>query len=217
MKIVRLVGLLALAVAAMSLAAASSASAAVPLFNPASGTFTSISGPGTLKASSDTVFCKKDTNVGTITSSMSVGGVVVHFLECTSSGASKANCEVNSVGAAKGLIITNALHGILGTVLPSGLAGLLLLPIATKKFVTLEANACTPETAITGSVAGLITPVGRSQTTGKLTLLAPSGKQEIKDIDTLFGLVEPELVAFSATATEETEDELTYSQAIEVM
>jgi len=217
MKIARLAGLMFAAILAISLAVASVASAA-PEFKPAEGTFTGTSGVGTLKGGSETVVCAKDTNSGTISSATLAGNVLIHFLECTSSGATKSGCKVNSVGASEGLILTTTLHGILGTVLGNGGGvGLLLLPISGKRFVTLASNECTKETAVTGDIAGLVSPTGKSQTTGKLSFTTSNKKQLIKTIDlSSGGSVEPELVAYSATATEETEDSITFSKAIEV-
>lgn len=179
--------------------------------------FTSTSGSGTLKAGADVVTCKKDTGTGELPSTMLMNNVVIHFLECTSSGASKSGCSVKSTNTSvAGLILTATLHGVIGTVLPSKAAGLLLLAASGKTFATLAGNECTPETKVTGTVAGLITPTGKSQTTSKVTFSAPGGKQEIKDIDTLGGLVEPELVAFSVSATEETAEEITWGKAVEI-
>jgi hypothetical protein len=224
MKIARLAGLMAIAILAVGLVAASAAFAE-PAFNPASGqTFTATSGEGKLTASNGTniVKCKKSSSTGNVSSSTLVGGIVVHFLECQSSGNSGSTfCTVKSVGAAEGLILTQTLHGILGLILPktgTGV-GLLLLPstAGSKKFVTLAGNACTVETQVTGSVAGEVSPVGVSQTTGTLKLALSGGKQAIKDFDlSSGGLVKPELTAFSTEATEEITAGITYSVATEV-
>ncbi|HTC59349.1 MAG TPA: hypothetical protein VK691_04440 [Solirubrobacteraceae bacterium] len=108
------------------------------------------------------------------------------------------------------------MHDILGTVLPSGAAGLLILPTSGKALYTLEANACTPESRVIGSVAGVIAPTGKAQNTSKLTLSGTNGKETVGKIDVAGGMVEPELVAFSETATESVEYALQFSQAIEV-
>jgi hypothetical protein len=179
--------------------------------------FTSTIGSSTLKASVDVVTCKKGAGGGEIITSMSMRDVVLHFLECTSSGASKSGCTVkstNTTGA--GLILTATLRAFIGTVLPSKGGGLLLLPASGKTVTTLAGNECTEETKVTGSVAGSILPTGKSVTTSKVTFAAASGKQAITDIDTLSGLVKPELVAFSVSATEEAAEEVTWGKAVEV-
>jgi hypothetical protein len=220
MKIVRLVGLVALAVAALSLAAVSVASAALPSFNPSTKQkFTGTSGTGKLVAGAETVTCAKDTSQGEITEAMLVGNITVHFLECTSAGPTKQGCAANSVGSTSKLILTKTLHGVLGLVLPSGLVGLILLPVSGHVFVELEKNECTKATQVTGSVAGLVSPVGKSQTTGTLTFSAEhpgSGKEEIKQLDTLSGVSEPELSAFTTVASEETTENITWEKAVEV-
>jgi hypothetical protein len=219
MKIARLVGVMLVAVLAMSLVAASASSAA-PTFKPASGSLTAKGGTSVLKGGSDTVTCAKNEAAGAISSASLVGPFTIHFLECTSSTTgSTAKCSIKNLnGPAEGLIITSTVHGVLGTVLPSGEAGLLILPTSGKVFVTLEKNACTPETKVSGSVAGAVSPTGKSQTTGKLVLktVGGTGKEEIAKIDTATGLAEPELVAFTETATETTEDSITFSAPVEV-
>jgi hypothetical protein len=218
-RIARLAGRVVLATTAASLAVASPASAA-PLFSPASGTFKGESSTtDVIKASVNEVACKKDTISGTIDSSMSVGEVVIHFLECTSSGESKSGCEVSGVGGVtgKGLLFTTTLKGNLGNVLPGTLPGLLLLPASGKTFLTLAKNECTAETKLTGLVGALIAPITGGGTTGQLIFQSFNKGEFVKAIATLGGLIEPLLGAFGAIATENMVDDLTYSQSMEVM
>jgi hypothetical protein len=226
MKIVRLAGLLLLAVAAMSFAAVSSASAAEPLFVPASGqSVTGESGVSILLANNgaNVIQCKKGVFTGVVASSLLIGKGVVRYLECESSGNGGATfCAVQSLNTAvSGLIVTNTLHGILGLVLPNRATGILFLPVANKTFVELKENSCTPETAVSGNVAGLATPTGKSQTTGKVIFEREAGtgiNEEILDIDLThgLGLVKPQLVAFSTSATLTQLEEVTFGQATEV-
>jgi hypothetical protein len=222
MKIARLAGLMFVAIMAMSLVAVSAASATEPLFNPASGqSLTGTSGSAKLSANNgvETVNCEKSSSTGTVTSSLLVGNIVVHFLGCVSSSASKSNCTVKSTNSpAEGLILTTTLHGILGLILPSKETGLLLLPVSGKRFVTLASNACTIETAVTGSVAGLIEPLGKKQLTGKLILAANGSNQAIEEIDLTHGLgsVKPALNAFTSTATETVSEAITFGVETEV-
>ena len=225
MKIARLAGLMLIAIFAMSLVAASAAMAE-PEFAQTGATISGTSGAGVLSANNGTekVECASDVSGGTVTSSTLVGNIVVHFLNCTSTGTGGSKCAVNSTGAASGLILTTTLHGILGLILPKPSSGtgvaLLLLPISGKRFVTLASNTCTPETAVTGDVAGEVTPVKSKQTTGKLIFKAVhpgSAKQAIEEFDpSTGGKVKPELVAFTTTASEETEEAVTFSSATEV-
>lgn len=221
MKIARLIGLMLVAVFAMSLVAGASSASALenPLFNPVGSSLTGTSGTAKLTANNgtETVTCATSSSTGSITSSLLAGNIFVHFLNCFENGTKGSNCTAKSVGAAEGLIITNTLHGILGAVLPSGAVGLLLLPSSNAKFVTLASTKCALETAVTGSVAGLVSPTGKLTTKGTLTLALTSGKN-ITSIDLTHGLgnKEPELTAFSTAATEEITEALTFGTATEV-
>jgi hypothetical protein len=108
---------------------------------------------------------------------------------------------------------------VLGLILPktgTGV-GLLLLPVKGATFVELEENTCTIATAVSGNVAGELEPVGKSQTTGKLTLAVTGGKQAITDFDlSTGGLVKPKLNAFSTEATQSAAASITFSKATEV-
>jgi hypothetical protein len=224
MKIARLSGLLLVAILAMSLLSVATASAGSgnPLFNPAAGqSITGTSGVSTLSAvTGQVITCQKDNATGVVTSSLLAGNVFVHYLECTSKlEASSVACTVKSIGATgKGLILTKELHGILGLLLPSLETGILFLPISGKIFVEIEAGEgttkCTPADKVTGSVAGLVTPVGKKQATGEIRFLNPP----IKAIDLThgLGLREPELVSFTSTAILEQTENVTFGVETEV-
>jgi hypothetical protein len=217
MKPIRLGSALAFAVLAVSLAATSAASATLPSFNTTKVKLTGTqSGPNRLSASLNIVICTANKSSGEATAAMLLGGLTIDYTGCTSSGGTKSGCPINSIGAPVGLILTKTLHGTLGIALPSGAAAILLLPISGKEFASLEGNECTPETAVSGDVAGLITPTGKVQTTGKIVLNVVSEAQEVKDIDTLAGLVVPKLTSFSTTALLEDKENLTWAKALEV-
>jgi hypothetical protein len=178
---------------------------------------TGVSGASTLKASTNSVACSEDENAGVIESPDSVGGLVIVFRGCKSSGSGGSSCTAKSVEANEGEIVTTELMGEFGSVKTSEASsgeGLLLLPESGKRLATLASNKCTVETAIEGQLAGEVSPVGVSQTTGKLTFAA-SGKS-IKEIHTLAGSVKPMLDAFGVSATEEGSETLTYEEAFSI-
>ena len=117
--------------------------------------------------------------------------------------------------------MTSTLHGVLGLILPKGAGtgvGILLLPVTTKKFVLIESTKCTPETQVTGNVAGEVKPVGGGLVLNGQIVLQPGEKGEsIKDFDlSTGGLVNPEIAAFGAIASQTTNEDLTFSAAVEV-
>jgi hypothetical protein len=211
MKIVQLIGLVLLIVGVLGFAAASAGAATNPLFSPATGQ--AILGTGSLSfyssfGGTQTIDCQKNVFSGVVSTSLLLGNIVVHYLECTSENSSThCTAKVNSEGAPSGLIVTTTLHGILGLILsPPGTSigvGILILPLKGKEFNNLEANGCTEETAVSGDIAGEVTPVGHSQKTGKTVFATTGGRQAIKDIDLThgLGLVVPKLTAFTTEAT----------------
>jgi len=218
MKIIRLAGLAIVAVLAVSLAVASTASAGVYLFSPGSvgATFTGLSLAGVLSGASNIVECKDDVNAGEVANVHLLGPFDIKFTSCTSSSATgEKGCPVHSTGAGEGEILTTTVHALLGLVLPAvglGLGGLLVLPTSGKVFTTLVANNCTIETKITGSVAGLLEDSqGGHLILEALVLFIP---KDIKKIDTLNGLVEPGLTAFSEEAFLETVEHLTFNRDV---
>jgi hypothetical protein len=216
MKVARLVGLIFIAILAVSAVVASTASA-LPLFEGGAVglKFSTVSGTSKLVGDNgaETVTCATAQSSGEITGSMEVGNVIVHYLTCTSTGATEKGCAIKSKSSPQeGLIQTNTLHGVLGLILPSGETGLLLLPHSGKVFVELLPNACTKETKVTGTVVGLISPLRVKQTTGLLTFPAAP----IREIDILPGLKEAELVAYTSTASYEQTNEITWDGPVEV-
>jgi hypothetical protein len=227
MKIARLAGLALVAILAMSLIGASAASAALPSFNPGTANaFSTTSATSTLEAAGNTVTCAADTSTGEITGAMTVGKVTVKFTGCKGKNAVGESCTIksNAPAGAAGEIITNTLHGLLGLILtsagvprtPGSDAGLLVLPSSGATFVALEENKCTKATKVTGSVAGLVEPVGTKQLNGTLIFTVIGGAQEIKELDLLGRRVEPGLNAFSEPGTESTTDTVKYEKDVEV-
>jgi hypothetical protein len=200
--------------------AAATTAVAGPEFKPTGGTFTGTAGASLLQANNQTeeVLCTANTASGAISSATLAGKVIVKFTGCTSTSPTKANCSISSKNSGvAGSITTETLHGVLGTILPAKEVGFLLLPVSGKKITTLQENACTVESQVTGNVVGVIEPVGKSQTTGKLVFTGSSSKQCATDFDpTTGGLVLPGLVAFGTTASEEATESLSYSVSLEV-
>ena len=227
MKIARLSGLMMIAILAVSLMAASAAFAE-PLFTPVSGqTLTATSGTVTFVANAglNTVECAKSVTLGgKVDSPTLVGGIVVHFLECTAKESPNKECSAKSKGAPAGnLILWETLHGVLGLILPkltghTGV-GLLLLPASGKTFVTLSTPCTSPATsAVSGNVVGEAEPVGHSQTTGKLRFGSGSnGSASVKDFElSTGGTLKPKLEAYTSEAGEVVESSVTFGTPTEV-
>jgi hypothetical protein len=226
MRIMRLSGLVSLAVLAVGLVVVSVASAE-PKFSPVGATLTGTSGTGVFTAGANTVTCAKDTltSGASKTTATLIGGITVHFLECTGKNSTSGeSCPAKSEGAPlSNLILTKTLHGVLGLILPkpdtgSGVA-LVLLPVSGASFLTLEVECVSPKiSTVEGKLAGAVDPVGTKTLKGKLLFAVSSGVQAIKEVDlSTGGLVKPSLKWFGvATATEETTEELTFSEATEV-
>jgi len=235
MKVARLFGLVFIAVLAISAVVASTASA-IPKFKlPITlRGFTALSLTSVLRALSPTgvgnvVTCTHDTVTGTIINDDEVFAKV-HFLNCSvlvveKGPVDKGPCTIKSVEApAEGLILTGLLRGLLGLVVPGGGAGILFEPNTGRVFVNLAATAApceTPETAVEGRVAGLLSPTGKLQNTATISLsvtgTSGTGKQEISEIEVLGGTTKASLKAFAvATATEESVDNATFEEPVEV-
>jgi hypothetical protein len=226
MKIARLAGVALVAMLVMGLVVASGAMAASsnPLFLPIGQTVNGTSGLSVLTAGGTKVECKKDVLTGgaTVSSSLLIANIVVHYLECESGpeGSSLRCTSIKNPGGTPGLLLTTTLHGILGLILPGKDIGLLVLPVASKIFIELAetknaaGELCSKETKVTGNVVGLITPVGTHQTTGKLIFTPPNPTDF--DITHGLGLVEPNLSAFSATASQSQTEEVTFGESTEV-
>jgi len=221
MRIIRLAGLVFVAVMAMSFAAVSSASAfsSNPLFAPANGqTVTAESStPSVLATTGFKVSCETNHVVsGHVSTALLIGNVVIHYLGCKyTESESTTHCTVKSVGGGEGLILTTTLHGILGLLLPSNETGILFLPVSGKIFTTFEAaSPCAPVAKIEGSAAALISPTGSSQLTGKITTLT-SLKPAI-DLTHGLGTVTAKLTFAGEIATIEQTDNVTFGEKTEV-
>lgn len=199
----------------------SSAAAAIPEFTvlPSVKQYEELVVAGTLKAGPEVVVCQKGTATGEITGMHTVGKVIFKLKECVSASSTRSGCAINSPGAKSGEIVSNTLKGELGSVKPAEattLVGVLSKPESGKVFTSLEGNECTPATKVTGTIAGEVGPIKQLTNKGFINFETASGKQKIKLILALSGLVEPELVAFSLTATEEKREKLESKEPIEV-
>ncbi len=215
MKIVRLAGLVLVAVMALSLAAVSAASAEEPFFLPTTGTFTATGGTAKLVGTggAEVITClKSNTSNGSIVTRDLVR-FSTHFLECTYK-AGTTECSAMSPGAPlENLILTKTLHGILGLALPNTPA-LLILPESGAEFVKLL-GTCFPTATVTGNVVGEISPTGSKQATGKLTLTEGVSQHFIASLG---GLTAAKLLGLGAgTNTEITEAAIAWGQETEVM
>jgi hypothetical protein len=222
MKIARLASMMLAAIFAVGLVVVSVASAE-PEFKPTGSTVTGVSTtPAVLSGGGETVTCAKNTQSGgVVTSATLVGGILVHFLECTAKTSTGETCPAMSPGAPlENLILTNTLHGVLGLILPKPSSGsgvaLVLLPASGSVFVKILGK-CIIETAVSGQVAGVAEPIGSSVTKGTLKLETTGGAQNIKEVDlSTGGSVKPKLTAFSATASESVIEALTFGTATEI-
>jgi hypothetical protein len=227
MRITRLAGLALVAMLAMGLVVASGATAASsnPLFLPIGQAVNGTSGVSTLTAFGTIIECKKNVLTGgaTVSSSLLIANIVVHYLECQSGpeGSSLRCTSIKNLsGGTPGLLVTNTLHGILGLILPRKEIGLLVLPVASKIWFELAetknaaGELCSKETKVAGNIVGLIEPVGRHQTTGKLIFTPPNPTDF--DLTHGLGLVEPGLTLFSASANLSQTEEVTFGESTEV-
>jgi hypothetical protein len=230
MRTSRLSGLIITAILVMGLATASTA-IAVPEFKPSTkGTSVTVTADGVTEVNSAGsgahIVCQKSSTTGEISSATLVGNLHIHFLECEASTNGGTKCPVMSVGAPlENLIITTTLHGLLGLILPKptgtgSAVGLVLLPSSGKRWFTLlpSSAGCIVATIVTGSIAGLVEPVGTSSKTGKLTFSATSaGKQEITDVAlSSGGTIEPEFGFGTATVTVTANQLVAFGVAVEV-
>jgi len=216
MKVIRLAGLMLMAILAMSLMAASAASAGLYLFSTGSvGTlWLGLSLASRLASGKNEVLCTDDHNEGKILNVHLLGPFDITFLGCESTKNGKEFCKANSVGAPAGVILTKTLHALLGVTLPGNLAGLLVLPTASPVFTEIEENKCTVGTSPEGTVAGLL--LGQQLGHGVTETLVVFVPGDPKLIDTLNGLVKPKLLSFGAESTFETVEHLVWDGEVEV-
>ncbi len=238
MKVLRLAGLLVVAVVALGLVAASAASAELgnPLFKPVGVKIKEGSGgPSVLVAAGLEATCEENHVIGgEISNALLIGNFQIHYLKCVwrkgelnSAGLPISGCPATSIGApGEGLILTNTLHAVLGLILPSRQTGLLFLPQIGKTFVTFAAGVnptmgtgkCTEETAVTGNVAGAVTPVLQSTQNFTITIGLSGGVPTSKDFDRThgLGLVVPNLVAFGQSGGLQQTDAIVAAEPVEI-
>lgn len=183
------------------------------------GDFTTKGGASVLTSSVATATCTKDTSRGELTGPTSLGGIVITYSGCKVKKGTE-ECAVNSVGAEEGEVVTKTLKGELGEVAKSEAAsgrGALVEPATGKALAELAKTKCTPETTLSGSVAGEIGPVGVNQSTGKLVFVVTAKKQAITRLTVKGTSKTTNLEMFGLGATEELTQELTYSEPIELM
>jgi hypothetical protein len=198
-----------LALTALGAITASSASAALPEFLPASGTFTSTSGAGTLEEGGQpAIVCKEDTDSGEITGAKT-STVSIDFKSCTVFGIANAH----SLGDSGSTILTG------------GKAELCYLNKTEKKVgVAIHINPLHIEVAgkllqVTGTVIGQVKPVNESSTSGEIILKQSGGKQEFTKCEG--GATEildtSENEGTAKESGEQTTDKETFAKATEVM
>lgn len=236
-RAVRVLGLAFIVVFAAALMSASVASATVPTFKPAANqTFKSKGGEGKLENSlnaAEKVVCKtsESTVNGEIVNESEVKKVTVAFKNCLGTGSNgTSTCLVKSKGSSNSSeIVGVTLKGFLGTSKESKTgAAELLEPETGSKFVELE-GSCVDDSPVEvkGDVIGEPSPTKSSQTTGKLTLVGAKGSQSIKKVTIKENGTGKEVgktaelfieaLGFKvATASQNSESEITYSAAVEV-
>jgi len=217
MKQIRTLGMALVAVLALSAVVASAAFAAAPEFVPSTKQSFKTSGKtATLRAASfpETVItCTASTGAGEITGAKKVGSVSVTFTGCNAT--SGGGCEVHSKGGGKEEISTSTLEGELGKVAKAEATSEvgLELKAGSGSFVTVE-GSCIPfgKSEITGTVTGEVNPIKESGTSGTLTYAASGTSQKIKK----FNGKATGLEAFIVPASQETNENITFSSAVEV-
>lgn len=179
-------------------------------------TITSKSGESKLFAGGNVITCKKDKNVGGLSSATTVWNVVFTFEECEATNTKAEKCKVNG-----GTIVTNPLTGTLGEIADPKTVGIDTESEETGKAFVKLTGACIVETSVTGSVICEVTPINISQLTGtincKVTGTPPHQLFESIAFESGGALdSEDHLSAFGVKAAEETTDEVTYSENVEV-
>jgi hypothetical protein len=209
------------AVLAMSAVTAAAASATTPEFKPvpAKKKFTSSTGAvDSTWLGGEHLSCAKSTSTGTITGATTIGDVVEVFTGCTNTSASGEKCSVKSTAGKAGEVITYALKGELGTISTGFKVGLMLEPETGKKYITFAENGkCMPASNLSGTIAGVVEPIGSKQLTHKLTFGSTGGNENIREITLDSGILErPELTMWGGDVTMETTDTLTFEEAVEI-
>jgi hypothetical protein len=211
------------AILAINVITATSASAAAPEFSPGGFLLFNIdSGLGILSnnTTNESFHCESDLGHGFITGPHTVGLLLVTFHGCIAIKGTES-CPGLSPGGTPGLIHLHFASGELGTVktseATSGVA-LLLKPETGTEFVVLEGK-CVTTAAVSGSVAGEVTPVSTSVNDGKVIFTATGpGVQKIKAVNLLGEAAKPKLTAFAGLieASEETSELILFNGPVEV-
>jgi hypothetical protein len=223
MKAGRLLTLVLVVAVGLGLTTASSA-VALPEFTPTGASVAATGGTDVVRAGEESITCEKNEIVGGPTvRKFLIGPFRIHFLTCTSSGATKVGCPINTSGQASGLILTKTLHIVpVLVIFPSKrhVTRVRISPVAGKEWLTLMGNECTKETEVTGELLGNLLPVGVSKTTGKLELSEVEEKGAITEEATYEGGEGngeyTGLGLFSKSATISTNETITFSSATEL-
>jgi len=185
--------------------------------------FTSTSGTGHLVTGGNKINCTKDTNSGFITTSKTVGLVLVTFTGCKLEAFFEI-FECKSKGAAKEEIMTVNLKGTLGYINKSTkLVGVKLEPETASEYTEGEIECAGNKVKVTGAVIGDASPTNTKSTTGTLEFKASGTKQGAESIE-IEGKTETGIKLKSSLnggaaeeAAEETTDTLTFSESVELM
>jgi hypothetical protein len=173
MRGVKIIGAALMAVVALAAVASVTASAALPEFLPASGSFTSKSGSGTLAfKGGNTIECSADTNKGEVTGEKTAR-VTITFTGCKLFGIVGAN----SLGDSSGTILTTANGTLCYLNKTAKTVGLQLSPTGK---VHIEAGGSLA--IVEGTVIGELKPVGGGAKKGPFELVLKqkaAGEQEI--------------------------------------
>jgi hypothetical protein len=145
-----------------------------------------------------TIACSAGSTTGEIAGPRTIGHVIIVFTGCKSSDSGHSNCPINTVGAKAEEIVTQSLAGELGTATTSKEVGLRLkAETGTKWFTTIGTECGSPEAQWTGSLAGVVSPIGKKQTTGKLHFVSPNISEFTLDSGTI---EKPRLSSFHPAA-----------------
>jgi hypothetical protein len=199
------------AISATTAIAPTGASASSHMFNPRGPlSFTLTSGPGTLEASDgERIACRSDLGSGRITGLQTfLALIIIHGCVGHTSGGSE--CGAHSPGQPEGLIHIQ-INGELGTIKGGTGVGALITTDLGSSFFTIE-GSCLITAGTSGTLAGEITPVGTSQTTGKLIVTGSASKSGITEITVLGTVTKPKLTSFGGLieASLSTTDENTF-------
>jgi hypothetical protein len=220
------IGLLVAAVAALAatmLAAPLNASAGLPEFKPGTPlSFAAASGSAILEASTgEKLTCLSDLGHGNITGPRTFLALLI-FHGCKGRNATTGEeCPAKTAGQPEGLIHIHIV-GELGTIkkadgIITGSIGAIIEPALGTNFFTIE-GSCMTTAAVTGTLAGEVTPLDSLVTTGKLIIGGERAISDILEIAVLHKVIKPKLEAFAGleTVSEEAHEEITVDGPVEV-